>query len=293
MLVYVDPQGSDAWLESRRGVVTGSRFKTTREHLAGGDLSAAAHLYAQDLARERRGGRAQAVYVNAAMRFGSEQESFACDAYEIEFGEILETAGFICTDDRKFGVSVDRLVREEGLVEVKTLVSSAQLFKVLVNRDLSDYLDQVYGQLWLLRRKWCDLVLWSPDLQAKPMNVIRIWRDDNAIDRLEADLLAFEAVVSEYESMLARVMDAPVVLEELGAAKVYRAKAPASTVKAVAATVAPAAVQPTEFERVLKRITTARNQADADLLIDGIGHMPAEDQVALRIAAAKKFGVKA
>lgn len=286
MLIYTSPQGSDAWLAERMGVITGSRFKTTRERLADGELSAAARLYAQDLARERRGGRAQAVYVNAAMRFGSEQEPFACAAYEIETGEILETAGFICTDDRKFGVSVDRLVRDEGIVEVKTLVSSAQVFKTLVERDLSDYLDQVHGQLWLLGRKWCDLVLWSPDLTAKPMNVIRVWRDDDAIARLESDLLSFEGVVSEYEALLARVMDAPVMLDEVTPARRFVSRAKA---KAAPAAAAPAAPHVSEYERLLARIGKAKNQPEIDLLLDGIGHLPADQAAALRLAAANRF----
>lgn len=216
------------------------------------------------------------------MRFGSEQEKPAGVCYEVETGNLLESAGFICTDDRKFGVSVDGMVGEDGLVEIKTMVSSATLFRVLVERDISEYEDQIYGEMWLLNRKWCDLCIWSPDLTAKPLNIIRLWRDENIIASLESDMLSFDAVVTEYERLLQRVMTGPLVLEERSPTKAaFR-----PTQKTAAAAMPPAAApRVSEFERLLKRVATARNQAEVDLLLDGISHLPVDQQGALRLAA--------
>ena len=60
------------------------------------------------------------------------------------------------------------------------------------------------GYLWLLGRKWVDLVLWAPDLEALglSMTVHRITRDENAIEALEADLMKFAALVNGYEQSL-------------------------------------------------------------------------------------------
>jgi hypothetical protein len=202
VIVYTDPQGSEEWLESRRGVITGSRFKDCRDKTAKGEPTAKARLYAMDVARERAGGRAGDTFQNAAMRFGTEQEPYARSAYEARTGNLVDEAGFITTDDRKFGVSVDGLVDEDGIVEIKTMVSSDTLFTAVVERDLSAYIDQINGGLWLLGRKWCDLVLWAPDLPTRRLTVIRINRDDEEIQKLEDDLLAFERRVCEYESKL-------------------------------------------------------------------------------------------
>jgi exodeoxyribonuclease (lambda-induced) len=202
VIVYTDPQGSEEWLESRRGVITGSRFKDCRNKTAKGEPTAKARLYAMDVARERAGGRAGDTFQNAAMRFGTEQEPYARSAYEARTGNLVDEAGFITTDDRKFGVSVDGLVDEDGIVEIKTMVSSDTLFTAVVERDLSAYIDQINGGLWLLGRKWCDLVLWAPDLPTRRLTVIRINRDDEEIQKLEDDLLAFERRVCEYESKL-------------------------------------------------------------------------------------------
>jgi exodeoxyribonuclease (lambda-induced) len=202
MILHQHEQGTEEWMASRRGVITGSRFKDARAKKANGAMTAAATLYAQDVARERFGGSAAGVFVNAAMRFGTEQEPLARQAYEARSGNFVDEAGFITTDDGKFGVSVDGLVDEDGTIEVKTIVSSDTLFTAVVDGDHSAYIDQINGALWLLGRKWCDLILWAPDMPAGRLTVVRINRDENAIQSLEDDLVAFEKIVSGYESKL-------------------------------------------------------------------------------------------
>lgn len=204
MLVYTAPQGTEEWLAARRGVCTGSRFKDARSKLKKGGMSGECISYAMDLARERNGGAVAQSYVNAAMRFGTEQEPLARAAYAERTGRQVEQTGFWCTDDLMFGVSPDGLVGDDGLIEIKTMVSSKTLFKAVVRGDISDYMDQINGSLWLLGRMWCDLILWAPDLSGigRDMTVIRITRNEDEIDRLEDDLLAFSRLVKQYERSL-------------------------------------------------------------------------------------------
>lgn len=202
MLWSTAPQGTDEWLAARRGVITASRFKDARDRLKNGELSAKAKLYAQDVARERVGGQAPSVYQNAAMRFGQEQEPIARMACEDTHGYMIELAGFAYTPDRKFGVSVDGLIDWDGIWECKTMVSSDTLFKAVVDGDISEYIDQCNGAMWLLGRKWVDLCLWAPDLPSNRLTRIHIKRDEKAIEALEADLMAFEKLVCGYEKKL-------------------------------------------------------------------------------------------
>lgn len=202
------PQGTDEWLAARRGRITGSQFKVTRDRLKNGEYTSKAKLYAMDTARERIGGRAADVYVNAAMRFGTEQEPLARVAYEDATGNLVEEVGFAFTDDGKFGVSVDGLVDSDGLVEIKTMVSSDTLFKAVVEADHSEYIDQINGAMWLLGRKWCDLILWAPDLPEHKLTVVRINRNDDDIDSLVQDLVKFDRLVSEYEAKLRKTIGA-------------------------------------------------------------------------------------
>lgn len=199
-------QGTPEWLEMRRGRITGSRFRDARDKTAKGLPSSKCSLYAMDVARERCGGKAADVYQNAAMRFGSEQEPLARAAYEKATGNVVFEVGFITDAEGYFGLSPDGLVDDDGVVEIKTMVSSDTLFKAVVEGDISAYIDQCNGYLWMLDRQWVDLVLWAPDLAelGLAMKVVRIERDQSAIDALEADLIAFLAMVRENESKLRR-----------------------------------------------------------------------------------------
>lgn len=249
LIEYTDPQGSEAWQQSRRGVITGSRFSVARERvgllderqsayvamvqagetrqsaataagykripsaaavveaLAGGCTSApsaTAISYAKDLARERCGGLTLPAHQTLAMRIGSEQEDAARDAYEVETGQMVTQCGFFCTEDREFGVSPDGLVGDDGLIEIKTMVSSETLFRCVVDGISADYIDQINGELWLLNRKWCDLVLWAPDLTriGRALTVRRIHRNEEAIDELVRDLMNFSRIVNDYTAAL-------------------------------------------------------------------------------------------
>lgn len=211
-MIYHDaPQGSEAWLEARKGCITGSRFKDARDKLKSGKLksgkpSSKMLAYAYDVARERFGGKAPGAFVNGAMKFGSEQEPLARRAYEALTGELVEEVGFITDDDGLFGVSPDGLIGSDGVLEIKTMVSSETLFTAVGDGDISAYADQCNGYLWLLGRKWVDLVLWAPDLEHKGLGLTirRIYRDEAAIEALEADLLAFAALALENEAKLRR-----------------------------------------------------------------------------------------
>lgn len=204
MIHYNDPQGSDAWLEARKGCITGSRFKDARDKLKSGLPSKAALGYAHDVARERCGGKASSVFVNAAMKFGTEQEPLARVAYEALTGNLVEEVGFITSDCGLYGLSPDGLIGDDGVLEIKTMVSSDTLFTAVADGDISAYLDQCNGYLWMLGRQWVDLVLWAPDLEplGLQMTIRRITRDEEVIQSLEDDLMAFAAMVRTSEAKL-------------------------------------------------------------------------------------------
>ena len=224
MIVYTHPQGSPEWLEARRGVITGSRAKDARDRLADkaekidkktgeiipgvrGEPSAKQITYAMDVARERCGRLAAQVYVNAAMRFGTEQEPLARVAYEIQSGETVLEHGFFTTDDRLFGCSVDGLIGADGMIEIKTMVSSDTLFKAVVDGENDAYIDQILFGMWITGRKWCDLILWAPDLPTGQLTIRRIVRDDDVIEELEADMIVFSRRVDDYERKLRAAMN--------------------------------------------------------------------------------------
>jgi len=205
MLTFdTSPQGSPEWLTVRKGKTTGSMFRVARARLKNGEPTKEALAYAMDTARERCGGNAPGVYENAAMRHGKEMEPVAREKYELMRGVLVDEVGFGYTDDGKFGVSVDGFIDHDGVLEVKTMVSSSVMFGAMVDGDISAYDDQCMGALWLTGRKWADLVLYCSDLDI--LKIIRIERNETRIDALVDDLMAHEARVQGYVKQLQTLM---------------------------------------------------------------------------------------
>lgn len=208
-IVSMAPQGSDEWLAARRGVITGSMAKVARDKLKSGEPTKAAITYLRDTGRARAGaGDGEEVYQTAAMRFGTEQEPHARRAYECRTGYMVDAAGFVCTPDRKFGVSVDGLVLDEpgqrGGLEIKTIVGSNPLFDAVVNGDYSAYIDQCDMNTWAWVLDWIDLCLWAPDLPDPDarLTIIRIPRNQDRIDALLADLVVADRQADRYADQL-------------------------------------------------------------------------------------------
>ena len=211
MIVSNFPQGSEEWQIARAGVCTGSMFREARDRLKPakdallGKFSQKSINYAASCAVERIAGRpVEMMFVTWQMKAGSAEEPAARIAYEVETGEMVEEAGFITTDDRKFGCSVDGFVGGDGVLEIKTICSPIKMVLLHRDRDFSEYLDQCNGAMWLLGRKWVDLVIWCPALAPIGKQYLRhrIYRDEKVIDLLEADLLGFIEMVDEFEDTL-------------------------------------------------------------------------------------------
>lgn len=211
MKVYNLPQGSPEWLSLRAGKITASRFKDARDRLKPakgetvGKPSAKCIAYAAQVAVERIAGRpVDPGFQSWAMKQGHEQEPAARNAYDVETGHVVQEVGALGTDDDLFLYSPDGLIGDDGLLEIKTLLSPDVILRVIGGGDLSEYMDQCLGGLWLTGRQWLDLVLWAPALEpiGRSLTIKRITRNEDEIERLEADLLAFAAVVRGNEKLL-------------------------------------------------------------------------------------------
>jgi exodeoxyribonuclease (lambda-induced) len=209
---YLDcEQGSEEWLQARAGKITASCFKLARDRNKAakgetiGKPSAKCIGYAAKVAVERIAGRPiDQTFQNWQMREGQEQEPHARNAYDVEVGAVVQEVGAVVTDDDLFLYSPDGLIGSDGLLEIKTLLSAEVILRVIGDGDLSDYMDQCLGGLWLTGRKWIDLVLWAPALEpiGRQLTIHRITRDEDAIEALESDLMEFAAMVRKNEALL-------------------------------------------------------------------------------------------
>jgi exodeoxyribonuclease (lambda-induced) len=128
------------------------------------------------------------------------QEPIARAAYERRTGNLVDEVGAFATDDELFLYSPDGVIDNDGLLEVKTLFSPERIITIVGNGDASDFIDQCMFGLWLTGRQWIDLVIWVPSLGH--LSIRRIERDDDYIEAMEADLIAFAKLVTQYETTL-------------------------------------------------------------------------------------------
>ena len=194
-------QGSPEWKQARAGKVTASRAKDARDKLKSGAASGKQIAYACQVALERVSGQpADTTFENWQMREGHVQEPIARAAYERRTGNLVDEVGAFATDDDLFLYSPDGLIDGDGLLEVKTLFSPERIMTIVGNGDVSDFIDQCMFGLWLTGRQWIDLVVWVPSLEH--LTIKRITRDEDAIEALESDLMAFARLVTQYETTL-------------------------------------------------------------------------------------------
>jgi hypothetical protein len=158
------------------------------------------------------------TFVTYAMRRGRDLEPRARMVYEKRTGALVEEVSLILTDDERFGYSSDGLIDDEGMVEIKCPFACDKLGQVWASPETAhlEYIDQINGGLWITGRQWCDLVVYCPWLEpvGKDLFVKRIYRNEDAIAALEADLIGFMRLVEAHLEVLrtpAKMSGAPKV----------------------------------------------------------------------------------
>ena len=199
------PQGTPAWHAARCGKVTASRFEEAISVMAKnsaqrkvGDPTAIAERYAADLSIERLSGQPFGEPPKAwVLARGHEMEFAARMKYEARTKSFVTEAGICLTDDEVFGYSTDGLVDNDGLIEIKAPIDSAKILGMWTTGDLSEYMHQMQGGMWITGRQYCDFLMYVPDLASigKDLYVQRVLRDDAFIDDMVAHLAKFDRLV--------------------------------------------------------------------------------------------------
>jgi exodeoxyribonuclease (lambda-induced) len=113
-------------------------------------------------------------------------------------------AGICLTDDDVFGYSSDGLVGDDGLIEIKAPIDGTKILAMWQTGDVAEYMHQMQGGMWITGRRWCDFIMYCPDLEAvgKDLFVKRIHRDDAFIDDMVAKLAKFDQLVQANVAIL-------------------------------------------------------------------------------------------
>lgn len=191
-------QGTEEWFNARLGIPTASNFSKimTTKCLQ----SSSFQDYLNTLLAEKiiNGKDELNNYKSKMMEHGNETEDEAVLMYEFQTGTETEKNGIFLNNKGTVGASPDRLVGENGLVEVKCPLAKKIVEYKRDKKDLpSIYTLQVQGQLWIAEREWCDFITYHPQM---PLIINRIYRDEKIITGLTKYLTKFtDLLQSEYE----------------------------------------------------------------------------------------------
>lgn len=193
-------QGSSVWHQARLGCVTASRIAEVVARTKSG-YGAARQTYMRQLLAERLTGLVAEVYINAAMRWGTDMEPDAVAAYEEATGVATELVGFLSHPAIAYaGASPDRLVGDEGLLEVKCPASATHIDTLLSGEVPERYVLQMQWQMACSGRAWCDFVSFDPRMpEDYSFFVTRVRRDEECIAWLEDETRRF---IGEIEQRL-------------------------------------------------------------------------------------------
>ena len=193
IIVYDCEQGSAEWLQARCGVPTASR---SSDIMAKGQ-GITRKKYMRTLAGEILTGEIAESFSNPHMERGQIMEAEACNMFAFMHDVDPQVVGFMRRG--RFGASPDRLIGDNGLLEVKTKLPHLQIETLDGGKLPSEHKAQVMAQLWVSGRDFCDFISYWPKL---PLFHVRVERDDlyiaNLAQEVEDFLGELDALVSKY-----------------------------------------------------------------------------------------------
>ena len=176
-------QGSEAWYEAKLGLFSGTRFAT----LVSGKATKGYKDLILNIVGEIVSNQKDETYSNAIMERGIELEPEAVKEYEKIFEVEAEEVGLCLHDEFEqwCGVSPDRLIGEDGGLEIKCPLMKTHLGYMKAGTLPNEYKWQVQGSLFVTGRKWWDFMSYYPNM--KPF-IVRVFPDLDMHKELETRL---------------------------------------------------------------------------------------------------------
>lgn len=211
-------QGSDEWLEARRGILTASEVNLIMT--PGGKIAKndAVRNHVFEIAAQRISGFVEPRYIGDDMLRGQDDEIYARMKY-VEHCAPVHEMGFIVNTKWGFpvGYSPDGLVGDEGGIETKSRLQRLQI-KTMIEHVATgmksippEFALQIQTGLIVSERSWIDFISYSGGL---PMIVIRVWPDDVVQAEIREAAEAFEDQVREKVAIYGdAIKSMPMVIE--------------------------------------------------------------------------------
>jgi hypothetical protein len=198
-------QYSAAYDRLKLGIATSSNFH--KIITPQGKLSKQWREYACVLIAERLLLQKIEFYNSPAMERGLIVEAEAADWYEFDQDVATRRVGFITDDDHTIGCSPDRLVGEDGLLEIKAPLPHTQVEYWISGKVNERFWPQLQGQLYITQRRWVDIVCWHDVL---PKIVMRVEPDEKFIELLDRELQIFNYFVEGVMEKIRAAYELPI-----------------------------------------------------------------------------------
>lgn len=187
------PQGSDAWIQERVGVLTGSFAPVVMAGPAGkktGVFEKAAEILTGSPHKTWAG--------NAATQRGHDLEPVAAGIYSFRYDRDVYETGLVISDFHELvGASPDRLADDDGGLEIKCLCARDHL-RAIAEGPAMPYVHQIWWNIMATGRDWWDYVGYCPDLPGPAdFYVKRFDRDEKVIEKYRKAALDFIEKVEE------------------------------------------------------------------------------------------------
>lgn len=187
-------QGTPQWMMARLGIPTASQFH--RIVTPKGSPSKSAEKYLFELLAERITGKPTVNIKTSWMDRGHEMEQEAVDYYEFQKDCETVPVGFVTNSAGTIGASPDRLVGDNGLLEIKVPSPAVHVGYLLRSGEAyDDHGTQVQGQIDTSKRDWSDLLSYSPGM---PHALIRVERDEPFIRSMRGHIEAFSTALEAH-----------------------------------------------------------------------------------------------
>ena len=188
MKIHKVEQGTDEWLSLRAPLITASSFSKLITSKGGKSIQIDGAIN-EKVANIIAGETLETWQGNQWTERGHEIEPLAAEHYAFIFDDRdVQEIGFVTDDDVTCGCSPDRLVDEDGLLELKCPKPEVHINYMLKGVVPSVYVPQVQGQLMVTKRLWCDFMSYHPKL---PEFIIRVYRDEVFIEKLKERIKYF------------------------------------------------------------------------------------------------------
>jgi len=206
MPIYHDvAQYSEEYNRLKLGIPTSSNFH--KIITPQGKASRQWREYACVLIAERILHHKIEFYNSPAMERGLIVEAEAADWYEFDQDVTVQRIGLITDDEHTMGCSPDRLVGDEGLLEIKAPLPQTQV-EYWISGELSQrFRPQLQGQLYVSGRSWVDILCWHDVL---PKLVVRIEPDEKFIAVLDHELQIFNHFIERVMDKIRATAELPI-----------------------------------------------------------------------------------